>query len=91
MRAAITKSLVDKIEPGSIVWDTRVSGFGARRQRGPAVNYVLKAQGEVVHDRPTRIALHRRDGAKRGAKASRLDCLRRRPKASVEREPWQRR
>ncbi len=46
MRAAITKSLVDKIEPGSIVWDTRVSGFGARRQRGPAVNYVLKSKGK---------------------------------------------
>ncbi len=46
MRAAITKSIVDKIEAGSIVWDTRVSGFGARRQRGPAVHYVLKAKGK---------------------------------------------
>jgi integrase len=45
MRAAITKSVVDKIEAGKIVWDTRVTGFGARRQlRG--VHYVLKAKGK---------------------------------------------
>src|SRR5262249_4356060 len=46
MRAAITKSVVDKIEAGKIVWDTRVTGFGARKQREEGgVHYVLKAKG----------------------------------------------
>jgi integrase len=45
MRAPITKSVVDKIEAGSIVWDTKVVGFGARRQReAGGVHYVLKAK-----------------------------------------------
>jgi integrase len=43
MRAAITKTVVDRIEAGTIVWDTRIPGFGARRQReAGGVHYVLK-------------------------------------------------
>jgi len=32
---------VRALEPGQIVWDTAVPAFGARRQKGPAVTYVL--------------------------------------------------
>jgi integrase len=32
---------VRKLGPGEIVWDTAVPAFGARRQKGEAVNYVL--------------------------------------------------
>ncbi len=46
MRAAITKSVVDRLEAGGLVWDTRIAGFGARRQHGAAVNYVLKSKGK---------------------------------------------
>ncbi len=43
--ANITKSVVEALEPGSLVWDRRVSGFGARRQKA-AVMFLLKT---VVH------------------------------------------
>jgi integrase len=33
---------VRALEPGRIVWDSAVVGFGARRQRGTAVIYILK-------------------------------------------------
>ncbi len=32
---------VRKLEPGQIIWDSAVPAFGARRQKGEAVNYVL--------------------------------------------------
>jgi hypothetical protein len=32
MLAKITKSVVDRLQPGSMVWDTTTVGFGARRQ-----------------------------------------------------------
>jgi len=32
---------VRAISPGEVIWDAKVAGFGARRQRGPAVSYVL--------------------------------------------------
>src|ERR1700678_180913 len=32
---------VRKLSPGQIVWDSAVPAFGARRQKGEAVNYVL--------------------------------------------------
>src|SRR5271154_3199242 len=40
-RTKITKQTVDKLPPGSIVWDTEVNAFGARRQKGAAVTYAL--------------------------------------------------
>jgi len=46
MLATLSKSVVDKIQPNTIVWDTKISGLGARRQRGHAVNYVLKNKGK---------------------------------------------
>src|SRR5262245_34480872 len=45
MQTTITKTSVDRLQPNSILWDSRVKGFGARRQRSDAVNYVLKHQG----------------------------------------------
>jgi hypothetical protein len=32
---------VRALQPGQIIWDDKVAGFGARRQKGPAVAYVL--------------------------------------------------
>lgn len=41
MLGKITKSAVDKLEPGSLLWDTRLVGFGVRRQlRHP--HYVVR-------------------------------------------------
>jgi integrase len=33
---------IRSLKPGEVVWDSAVSGFGARRQRGAAVAYLLK-------------------------------------------------
>ena len=41
----ITQRNVDRLGLGAVIWDAgkgSVTGFGARRQRGPAVTYVLK-------------------------------------------------
>jgi len=41
----ITQRNVDRLGLGEVIWDAgkgSVTGFGARRQRGPAVTYVLK-------------------------------------------------
>jgi integrase len=41
----ITQRDVDKLASGELIWDAgkgSVTGFGARRQRGPAVTYVFK-------------------------------------------------
>lgn len=39
--AKITKSVVDRMGPGSLIWDTATPGFGARRQ-AQAVTYVVR-------------------------------------------------
>ena len=41
-RKRIGLSEIRSLQPGGIVWDTAVPGFGARRQRGAAVAYFLK-------------------------------------------------
>ena len=46
-RIRITKSVVDKLEPDSLVWDSDLRGFGVRCQR-QAKKYVLKTR---VHGR----------------------------------------
>ena len=41
----LTKTAVDTLGVGEIVWDDgkgSVSGFGARRQKGAAVTYLIK-------------------------------------------------
>jgi integrase len=40
-RVNITKTKVEDLPADSIIWDAKVSGFGARRQKGAAVAYVL--------------------------------------------------
>ncbi|WP_422040140.1 tyrosine-type recombinase/integrase [Roseibium sp.] len=42
-RKRISKSVVDKLEPGELVWDSEVRGFGVRCQR-KAKKYVLKTR-----------------------------------------------
>src|SRR5262249_22198216 len=36
MLAKITKSVVDRLQPGSMVWDTQLIGYGVRKQRRSA-------------------------------------------------------
>jgi integrase len=51
MLAKISKSVVDKLEPGSLVWDTALCGFGVRRQlRHPhyIVRYRLDGKQRLV-------------------------------------------
>jgi integrase len=42
MLGKITKRSVEALQPNSLLWDTGLIGFGARRQRGPGVYYVLR-------------------------------------------------
>ena len=32
-RKRITKTVIDDLKPGEVVWDTQLTGFGARCQR----------------------------------------------------------
>lgn len=52
-RARITKSVVDSMQPGDIIRDTEITGFGVRRQRGAPVYFLQKR----VHRRTRWIAL----------------------------------
>ncbi|MDB5593741.1 MAG: hypothetical protein JWM36_702 [Hyphomicrobiales bacterium] len=40
-RRAIGLESIAALQPGEVIWDARVIGFGARRQRGPNVSYVI--------------------------------------------------
>jgi hypothetical protein len=42
-KAEITKRVVDGLEPDTLVWDTKLIGFGVRRQKRNRV-YVLKTR-----------------------------------------------
>jgi integrase len=42
-RMKLTKSNIEAVKSGSVVWDTEVTGFGVRRQRGAPV-YILKTR-----------------------------------------------
>lgn len=46
----ITKSLIAEMEPNSIIWDTNLTGFGVRRQKGKP-SYIIKCRvnGKQVH------------------------------------------
>lgn len=44
----ITKAVVDALQPGELVRDTQVRGFGARRQRGEPIYFVQKRIGGKV-------------------------------------------
>jgi integrase len=49
---------VRALGPGEAVWDATVPGFGARRQRGPAVSYFLKYRNEDGRQRWHSIGRH---------------------------------
>lgn len=49
---------VRSLQPGEIVWDAAVPGFGARRQRGDAVAYVLKLRTNEGRQRWHTIGRH---------------------------------
>ena len=40
----ITLELVKRLEPGAILWDAKVAGFGVRRQKSEARTYVIKTR-----------------------------------------------
>ena len=40
--ARITKSAVDKLPLGAVLWDSDVIGFGVRRHRSEAKHYLLR-------------------------------------------------
>ena len=44
--AKITKRVVDSLQEGETVWDFEVTGFGVRRQKGPARVYMLKHRNQ---------------------------------------------
>jgi integrase len=57
MRKRITKSVVDGMRPGSLMWDTEVRGFAVRRQADARV-YVLKYRTAERRQRWLRIGQH---------------------------------
>ena len=40
----LTLDVIKRINPGEIVWDRKVTGFGVRRQRSEARTYIVKAK-----------------------------------------------
>ena len=65
MATRIGLQQVRALGPGEIIWDTSLVGFGARRQRGDAVSYLLfyRTPGKssaLVHDWPSRLAVDAR-------------------------------
>ena len=61
MLAKITKTAVEKLQPGEWLWDSLVKGFGARRQRDGAFYYlrIYRLERPPVHkiDWPSWIAV----------------------------------
>jgi len=49
---------VRALQPAEIVWDSAVSGFGARRQAGDAVSYFLKYRSQDGRQRWMTIGRH---------------------------------
>lgn len=46
LRARVTARHIGSLQPGQVIWDTVVSGFGARRQADP-VSYILRYRTQV--------------------------------------------
>src|SRR5262249_47741462 len=88
----ITKTVVDRLDPGTMLWDTSLNGFGVRRQRGAAF-YLLRYR---IFGRQRFITIGRHgslwtvDGARReaqrllGVVAGGVDPSAERSKASAE-------
>ena len=49
---------VRALEPGQIIWDSKVSGFGARRQKSAAISYVLFYRTQEGRQRWATIGRH---------------------------------
>jgi integrase len=49
---------IKALQPGQTIWDDKVAGFGARRQKGPAVAYVLLYRTEGGRQRWHTIGRH---------------------------------
>jgi integrase len=60
MKAAIRigQREVQRLGPGEAIWDSRITGFGARRQRGIAVTYVLQYRTAAGRQRFLKIGRH---------------------------------
>ncbi len=60
MRAAgkFTRHTVEALQPGEVVWDGAVAGFGARRQSGTPITYVLKYRTTDGRQRFHRLGRH---------------------------------
>ncbi len=57
-KKTITIAAVESLGPNSTVWDTRVTGFGVRRQRGPGASYVLFFRTQAGQQRLATIGRH---------------------------------
>ena len=54
----IGKAQIAALKPGEIVWDSTVVGFGARRQRGTVVSYILQCRSKKGVQRKITIGRH---------------------------------
>lgn len=57
-RARIGKAQITGLKPGETVWDTTLVGFGARRQAGATVSYILKCRTKDGRQRKITIGRH---------------------------------
>ena len=57
-KTRISASVVNTLEANSTVWDTAVTGFGVRRQRGPAASYVVTYRTAEGRSRMQTIGRH---------------------------------
>ena len=57
-RAKITKTVVDKLPPDSLVWDTECTGFHVRRQKGEAKVYSIFYRTKDGRQRFNKIGRH---------------------------------
>lgn len=71
-RVRITGRLVAALPPGTVVWDSVVLGFGARRQVGP-VSFILRYRTHLGRQRTFTIG---RSGSPWTAQAARAEALR---------------
>ena len=57
-RLKIGKAAVAALQPGEVVWDTSLIGFGARRQRSAVVSYILQCRLKDGTQRKITIGRH---------------------------------
>jgi integrase len=58
LHASITKQIVEKLPPDTVVWDTKTAGFGVRRQKGAAVTYAVFYRTKAGRQRWATIGRH---------------------------------